>query len=115
MQEQIAIVDRGRGPQLSNSRITVQDILPYWRRGASNDEIRELMPSLNDEQIAILNEYIRDNEEEVLRAESRIKAYHDRMRAAQPEWTRRNDHLSAEERYALLKEKLRTQTTPITP
>src|SRR5688572_15406028 len=107
MQEQITIVDRGRGPQLSNSRITAQDILPYWRKGASNDEIRVAMPSLTDEQIAMLMEYVRDNEQEVLLAEARIRANNDRLRAAQPEWTRARDHLSAEERRSLLKEKLR--------
>lgn len=104
--ETIRIVDRGRGPQLSTSRITVQDLLPYYREGASNDEIRRWIPSLTDDEIAVLKEYIRDHYEEVLQAEKEIKAYHDRMRAAQPAWTRANDHLSIEERMALLREKL---------
>jgi len=82
----IQIVDRGRGPQLSSNRITVQDLLPYYREGASNDEIRRWIPTLSDEEIGLLTAYIRDHYEEVLSAESEIKMYHQRMRAMQPEW-----------------------------
>jgi uncharacterized protein (DUF433 family) len=102
----IQVVDQGRGPQLSTSRITVQDLLPYYREDASNDQIRQWIPSLTDDEIAVLKDYIRDNWEEVLQTEKEIKAYHDRIRAAQPAWTRANDHLSIEERRALLQEKL---------
>jgi len=104
--ETIEIVDNGRGPQLSSSRITVQDLLPYYRDGVSNDEIRRWIPALADDEIAVLKDYIRDHYEEVLENEKEIKAYHDRMRAAQPFWTRANDQLSIEERRALLREKL---------
>jgi len=104
--ETIQIVDHGRGPQLSTSRITVQDLLPYYRDGVSNEEIRRWIPSLTDDEIALLKDYIRAHYEEVLQSEREIKAYHDRMRAAQPAWTRANDHLSIEERKALLRKKL---------
>jgi hypothetical protein len=33
--EKIEIIDRGRGPQLSTSRITVLDLIPYFHDGAS--------------------------------------------------------------------------------
>jgi uncharacterized protein (DUF433 family) len=102
----VHIVEHGRGPQLSTSRITVQDLLPFYREGASNDEIRHWLPSLTDEEIAILHDFIRAHYEEVLQAEKVIKTYHDRMRAMQPAWTRANDHLSMEERQALLRENL---------
>jgi uncharacterized protein (DUF433 family) len=104
--ETMQIVDRGRGPQLSTSRITVQDLLPYYRDGVTNDEIRHWIPSLTDDEIALLKDYIRDHFDEVLQTEKEVKAYHDRMRAAQPAWTRANDHLSLEERRALMREKL---------
>ena len=104
--EAIQLVDHGRGPQLSTCRITVQDLLPYYRDAAASDEIRRWIPSLTDDEIAVLKDYIRDHFEEVLQTEREIKAYHDRMRAAQPPWTRANDHLSIEERRALLREKL---------
>src|SRR5215212_7263635 len=98
--ETIQIVDHGRGPQLSTSRITVQDLLPYYRDGESNEEIRRWIPSLTDDEIAVLKDYIRDHYEEVLRVEKEIKTYHDRMRAAQPGSA--SDHLSIEERRAFL-------------
>jgi uncharacterized protein (DUF433 family) len=104
--EALQIVDKGRGPQLSSSRITVQDLLPYYREGASNDEIRRWIPSLTDDEIALLKDYIREHYEEVLQTEKEIKEYHDRMRAAQPPWTRVNDALSIEERKAMLRDKL---------
>jgi uncharacterized protein (DUF433 family) len=104
--EAIQIVYRGRGPQLSTSRITVQDLLPYYRDGASNEEIRRWIPGLSDEEIAALTEYIRDHHKDVLRAEQEIKAYHDCMRAAQPDWTRATDGLSIEERKARLRQRL---------
>jgi hypothetical protein len=53
-----------------------------------------------------VKDYIRDRFDEVLQTEKEIKAYHDRMRAAQPAWTRANDHLSIEERRALMREKI---------
>ena len=106
MKIDIKIVDRGRGPQLSTSRITVQDLLPYYREGTSNEEICRWIPSLTDEEIAVLKKYIRDHYEEVLKAEQEIKEYHDRMRASQPAWTRTTNHLSIDERRALLREKL---------
>jgi hypothetical protein len=102
----IEIVDHGRGPQLSTRRITVQDLLPHFRDGASNEEIRRWIPALGDDEIALLKDFIRDHYEKVLRTEQEIKAYHDRMRAAQPPWTRATDHLSIEERRALLREQL---------
>ncbi len=98
----IEIVDRGRGPQLSTSRITVQDLLPYYREGMSNEEIRRWLPSLIEEEINVLRDYIRGHYQEAIEAERNIKAYHDRMRAAQPAWTRATDHLSIEQRRELL-------------
>jgi hypothetical protein len=102
----LQIVDIGRGPQLSTGRISAQDLLPYYREGASNDEIRRWIPSLSDDEITLLKDYIRDHLEEIVEAEKDIKAYHDRMRAQQPAWTRANDALSLEERRALMRQKL---------
>lgn len=106
MSEIIEIVERGRGPQLSTSRITVQDLLPYYREGASNEEIKRWMTSLTDEEIDVLRAYISTHYAEVLQDEKEIAEYHARMRALQPAWTRANDHLTIEERMAILREKL---------
>jgi uncharacterized protein (DUF433 family) len=104
--ETLQIVDYGRGPQLSTCRITAQDLLPYYREGASSDEIRRWIPSLSDDEIALLRDYIHDHFEEVVQAEKDIKAYHDHMRAQQPAWTRANEALSLEERRDLMRKKL---------
>src|SRR5438093_2499864 len=49
MNEPITIVDRGRGPQLSSSRITVLDVFYYLHRGYDYDFIHRAMPSLSQE------------------------------------------------------------------
>jgi uncharacterized protein (DUF433 family) len=111
MDKIVEIVDRGRGPQLSTSRITVQDVLPYYREGTSNEEIRRWIPSLTDEEIVLLKNYIQVHQEEVLQAEARIKAFHDCMRAAQHAkggvFAEGEKNLTAEERVSRLKEKIK--------
>lgn len=73
MSNDIQIVDQGRGPQLSTSRITVQDLLPYFQDGCSYDEIRRWIPVLSPEEIRVLEDYIRANYEQVLETERRIQ------------------------------------------
>jgi hypothetical protein len=63
-------------------------------------------PRLRMTRLLSLRDYIRDHLEEVIQAEKDIRAYHDRMRAQQPAWTRGNDGLSLEERRALMRKKL---------
>jgi len=41
---EIAIVDYGRGMQLSTKRITVQDLVPYFQGGSSYGEIIRWIP-----------------------------------------------------------------------
>lgn len=94
------------GPRfIPGARPVVFYHLFYYREGASNEQIR-WMPSLTDDEIALLKDYIQGHFEEVVQAEQEIKAYHDRKRAEQPDWTRKNDHLSLEERWTRLREKL---------
>ena len=57
MNPNIRIVDRGRGPQLSTSRVTVQDLVPYFQEGSSTEEILRWVPSLSGEEIAAVHEY----------------------------------------------------------
>ena len=52
MNETIEIVDRGRGLQLSTSRITVQDLVPYFQRGCSHQDIMRWIPTLTPQEIA---------------------------------------------------------------
>jgi hypothetical protein len=51
MNAQIKIVDRGRGRQLSTSRITVQDVFPYLHLGCTHQQIIEIMPTLSEDEI----------------------------------------------------------------
>lgn len=72
-QHTIDIVDRGRGPQLSTGRITVQDLVPYFQRGCTYEEIREVVPVLTVEEIAAVERYIRDHHDEVMEQDRRIR------------------------------------------
>ena len=49
MSKLIEIVDRGRSPQLSTSRITVQDLVPYFQRNLGCEEILAIVPALTAE------------------------------------------------------------------
>ena len=75
MQKEITLVDRGRGLQLSNSRITVHDLVPYFQDGCSYDEIIRWVPSLTHEEIAIVECYYRQHKDELDEYESRVQAY----------------------------------------
>ena len=74
MQREINIINRGRGPQLSTSRITVQDIVPYFQLNYSYDQIREIMPSLSVAEIEAVERYFSEHREEVLEVDRRIRA-----------------------------------------
>jgi uncharacterized protein (DUF433 family) len=69
----ITIVDRGRGPQLSTSRITVQDLVPYFQEGCSYKEIIEWIPILTPEEIRVIERYIEEHQEEVAETDRRIR------------------------------------------
>jgi uncharacterized protein (DUF433 family) len=58
----IEIIDRGRGPQLSTSRVTVQDLVPYFQEGCSYEEIIRWIPTLTAEEIAVVHAYYRDHQ-----------------------------------------------------
>jgi len=55
--ETIEIIDHGRGPQLSTSRITVLDLVHYFQRGVSFEEINRWVPTLTHEEIAAVEQY----------------------------------------------------------
>jgi uncharacterized protein (DUF433 family) len=74
MQREITIIHRGRGPQLSTSRITIQDIVPYFQLNYSYDQIREIMPSLSVAEIQVAERYFNEHREEVLEVDRRIRA-----------------------------------------
>src|SRR5438876_2519537 len=65
MSKTIELVDRGRGLQLSTSRITVQDLVPYFQEGCSNEEIIRWIPTLTAEEIAVVERYYREHQAEL--------------------------------------------------
>jgi uncharacterized protein (DUF433 family) len=69
----IEIVDRGRGWQLSTSRITVQDLVPYFQQGCTHEEIMAIMPVLSVEEITVVQQYVRDNFAAVMEQDRRIR------------------------------------------
>ena len=75
MEKEITLVDRGRGLQLSNSRITVHDLVPYFQEGCSHDETIRWLPSLTHEEIRIVECYYRQHKDELDEYERRIRAY----------------------------------------
>src|SRR4051794_28380848 len=75
MQKEVTLIDRGRGLQLSTSRITVHDLVPYFQDGASYDEIIRWIPSLAREEIAIVERYYRQHKDELDEYERRVQAH----------------------------------------
>jgi uncharacterized protein (DUF433 family) len=61
----IEITDRGRGPQLSTSRITMLDLVPYFRQGCSTHEIIRWIPSLTMDEIAVAAAYYHARRDEL--------------------------------------------------
>jgi uncharacterized protein (DUF433 family) len=69
----IKIIDRGRGPQLSTSRITVQDLVPYLQQKYSHEDILQIMPVLTVQEIQVVEQYIQDNYDAVMEQDQRIR------------------------------------------
>jgi uncharacterized protein (DUF433 family) len=80
MKKTIEIIDRGRGPQLSTSRITVQDLVPYLQEKCSREEIMRWLPVLTEEEIQVVEDYVRDHYEEVMEQDQRIRERNARSR-----------------------------------
>jgi uncharacterized protein (DUF433 family) len=62
----ITIIDRGRGPELAGTRITVYDIVPYREAGCSANYIAAVL-SLSTPEVLALMRYIDEHTEEVHR------------------------------------------------
>ena len=73
------IIDRGRGPEIRGTRITVYDVVDYWKDGWRYDQIAGLfrLPP-NEVQAAIA--YIEEHEEEVMADYRAILKRHEELR-----------------------------------
>jgi hypothetical protein len=106
MQKEITLVDRGRGLQLSTSRITVHDLVPYFQEGRSHDEIIRWLPSLTPDEIAIVERYYQQHKDELDAYESRIRAHRaEQIRLQRLRFPEREG--STDQRLAELRELLR--------
>jgi uncharacterized protein (DUF433 family) len=74
---ELAIIDRGRGPEIAGSRITVYDVLAETQAGATPEELAQWY-QLDIAQIRLALEYIDQHREEVLRDYEAIRARHAR-------------------------------------
>lgn len=73
MNAEITIVDRGRGPQLSTSRVTVQDLVPYLQSNYSYEDILQIMPTLSVAEIQVVEHYVDEHREEVMEEDRQIR------------------------------------------
>jgi uncharacterized protein (DUF433 family) len=102
-----AIIDRGRGPEIAGSRITVYDVLAETQAGATPEELARWY-RLNVAQIHLALRYIEEHKEEVLRDYQAIKARH--ARGNSPEVPEKVN--AAHAKYAPLWAKVRQQAQP---
>ncbi len=109
--ETIEIVDRGRGAQLSSTRITVLDIFYYLHRGYDYDVIHQAMPSLTREEFDVVAEYAKAHYSELVELDRRADEFHQRGMAAQHArggiFAASEKNLTTEDRVARLKEKMK--------
>jgi hypothetical protein len=75
MTNEIKLIDRGRGVQLSTSRITVLDLVPYFQHGDSPEEIMRWIPALKPEEIAVAHAYYREHKDDLDAKDRQARKY----------------------------------------
>src|SRR5436190_10507004 len=83
----IQLVDRGRGLQLSTSRVTVQDLVPYFQEGCTAEEIIRWIPALTAAEIAVVERYYQDHRAELDEQDRLIRERSTKRR--NPDWVER--------------------------
>jgi hypothetical protein len=73
--ETIQIIDSGRGPQLSTTRITVLDIFYYLHRGYDFAAIQRIMPTLTRAEYDVVEEYVKAHLDELVEADRRAEEF----------------------------------------
>jgi hypothetical protein len=112
MTQSITVEDRGRGPQLSTSRITVLDVFYYVHRGHDFDAVHEAMPTLSRAEFDVVMEYVVTHRDELVErdrlavesirreiAEQRSKGFYSDI----------DESIPLDQRIALMKKKLHQQ------
>ncbi len=96
--------DRGRGPELRGTRITIYDLIPYLESPGYRDETMLEVWPISREQLEALKQYISDHREKAMAKNAEIDARHARQRAEQntPEFQAR--FAGSRERLMIFKE-----------
>jgi hypothetical protein len=102
----ITLIDRGRGLQLSTSRITVMDLVQYLWRAWPHEKIIEIIPSLSHDEFAVVEEYYRVHKDGLDTEDDRVVAYREEQLRIQRERFPMPDETS-EERIARLRKLLK--------
>jgi uncharacterized protein (DUF433 family) len=76
-QNMAGIIDRGRGPEIAGTRITVYDVLEYWQDDWHPTAIAALF-NLTSDQVRAATRYIEEHKEEVLTKQRKIRERMDR-------------------------------------
>lgn len=91
MLKPVAIIDRGRGPELAGTRITVYDIIPYLEAGRSATYIAAVL-GRSTREIEALKEYIEEHREEVMAVHRQIEERIARGNPPEVEAKRKESH-----------------------
>jgi uncharacterized protein (DUF433 family) len=75
MTTEAKIINRGRGPEIAGTRITVYNVLDYLDIDWSHEQIADLF-GLTIEQVRVAAEYIDENQAEVRQVYQQILARH---------------------------------------
>ena len=105
----VQIVDLGRGPQLSNSRITVLDIFYYLHRGHDFDFIHLAMPNVTREEFDLVVDYVNAHRDELVERDRRAEEFIQKGIAEQKSkglYREVDESIPLEERVARLKRKM---------
>lgn len=110
--ETIQIIDCGRGPQLSTTRITVLDVFYYLHRGYDFAAVHRIMPTLTRAEYDVVEEYANEHRQELVEADRRAEEFIQQGIAAQKAKGLLPDTdpaMPQEQRLARLKAKLHQQ------
>lgn len=99
--QDVRIIDRGRGPEIVGTRITVYHVWEFSQAGDSRDDIA-LTFGLSSRQVQAALDYIAAHRDQVEREYAKIQ---ERISRGNPEWVEDRLHQNREELQRRLREK----------
>ncbi len=109
------IVKTGRGPEIAGTRITVYDVIEYYKAGRHRDMIAAIL-SLNSQQVEAAIRYIEDHRDEVMASyeknmerirrgnspelQAKLDAAHERLQARLREIRKRQEREAQDARHS---------------